>query len=162
MFPIGNAAMEDRTKQLLSLVSRAVSALPNKLSISGHTDATPYVNPAGTYTNWELSSDRANTARRVMQAAGINPSRLATVVGRADREPLFADNPKDPRNRRLSIILLRQVPLPGYGGTKHIRPDDGGEALVAPEDMPSVPQSLSAPQPTSVPQPTSAPQQKQE
>ncbi len=113
MFPRGSAAMESRAKELLDLVARAVEKLPNRLSISGHTDSTPYLNPSGTYSNWELSSDRANAARREIQGAGIAPDRLATVVGRADREPFLKENPADPRNRRLSIILLRQVPLSG-------------------------------------------------
>jgi len=85
-----------------------VSKLPNKLSLSGHTDATPFLNPNGTYSNWELSSDRANAARRALTSSGIDLNRIATVVGRADREPLFKDQPEDPRNRRLSIILLRE------------------------------------------------------
>lgn len=111
MFPRGSFMMEDRAKELIQLVSKAVKKLDNKLSISGHTDSTPFANENGTYTNWELSSDRANAARRIMQNAGISPDRLATVVGRADREPFIKDNPADPRNRRLSIILLRKVPL---------------------------------------------------
>ncbi len=108
MFPRGSAVLQGRTKQLLDLVARAVTSLPNKISISGHTDSTPYLNPNGTYSNWELSSDRANAARRELLGGGIEIDRLATVVGRADREPYIKDAPEDPRNRRLSIILLRQ------------------------------------------------------
>lgn len=108
MFPRGSAVLQARTRQLLNLVARAVNNLPNRVSISGHTDSTPYLNPNGTYSNWELSSDRANAARRELLTGGIAQDRLATVVGRADREPFIKNAPEDPRNRRLSIILLRQ------------------------------------------------------
>lgn len=108
MFPRGSAVLQTRTRQLLNLVARAVNTLPNRVSISGHTDSTPYLNPNGTYSNWELSSDRANAARRELLTGGIAQDRLATVVGRADREPFIKNAPEDPRNRRLSIILLRQ------------------------------------------------------
>lgn len=112
MFPRGSAVMADRTRQLIDLVAKAVTSLPNKLSIAGHTDSTRYQNNTG-YSNWELSSDRANAARRELANSGIEIERIATVVGRADREPFIKENPEDPRNRRLSIILLRQVPLSG-------------------------------------------------
>lgn len=108
MFPRGSAIMDPRAKKLLDLVAKAVTKLPNQLSISGHTDSTPYVNPTGTYSNWELSSDRANAARRVLLGDLIPEDRIRTVVGRADREPYIKEDTKDPRNRRLSIILLKQ------------------------------------------------------
>ena len=110
MFPRGSAVKADRTKQLIELVAKAVTTLPNNLSISGHTDSTKYQNSDG-YSNWELSSDRANAARRELAKDGIEITRIATVVGRADREPFLKDHPEDPRNRRLSIILIRQVPM---------------------------------------------------
>jgi chemotaxis protein MotB len=111
MFQRGSAVPEGRTRTLLDLVAQAVTKLPNKLSISGHTDALQFANPNSNYSNWELSSDRANAARRQLSGGGIDPLRIATVVGRADKEPFIKDNPEDPRNRRLSIILLREKPL---------------------------------------------------
>lgn len=108
MFPRGSAVMEARARQLLGLVAKAVVNLPNQLSISGHTDSAPYVTPNGTYSNWELSSDRANAARRVLTQDNIPEARIRTVVGRADKEHFVKENPLDPRNRRLSIILLKQ------------------------------------------------------
>jgi len=107
MFPRGSARMDPKADELLKLVASAVTKLPNKLSISGHTDSTPYANING-YSNWELSSDRANATRRTLKDAGIPESRVSTVVGRADREPFVKGDASDPRNRRLSIILLRQ------------------------------------------------------
>ena len=128
MFPRGSAIPQGRTKELIGLVAKAVSSLPNKLSISGHTDSTPYIN--GNYSNWELSSDRANAARREMLGEGVDETRLATVVGRADRDPLFKDNTEDPRNRRLSIILMRQAPA--GQATPQTAPEPAGEPTEAP------------------------------
>jgi chemotaxis protein MotB len=107
MFPLGSALPFDYTRQLLSLVSQAVSGLPNKVSIKGHTDSLPYA--AGqNYDNWDLSSERALASHRVMKEAGLPDGRVEGVVGRADRDPLFPDNPADARNRRISIVLIRE------------------------------------------------------
>jgi chemotaxis protein MotB len=97
--------MPDYTKHLLEQVAAVVSALPNKLSISGYTDARPYASDRG-YSNWELSADRANASRRVLMSAGIPEDRFAAVTGRADKEPFVPDDPFSPRNRRISIVLL--------------------------------------------------------
>jgi chemotaxis protein MotB len=112
MFARGSAAPLPRTKELLQLVSKSVASLPNQISVTGHTDSTQYASNA-TYTNWELSADRANATRRALVAGGIADSRLAEVKGVADRDPLLPDDPKSPRNRRLSIVLLRDNPPPG-------------------------------------------------
>jgi chemotaxis protein MotB len=107
MFPTGSAVMNPRSRELLMKVAEVVKTLPNKIEISGHTDAQPY--PGGRdYTNWELSADRANASRRVLVAAGISTDRLKKIEGRADTDPFVAGNPFDPQNRRISIILLRQ------------------------------------------------------
>ena len=112
MFASGSAKMEDYTKKLLDLVAQVVARMPNKISISGHTDSTPYQSDNG-YSNWELSADRANASRRELLAAGLSPDRIANVVGKADTDPLLPDDPSSPRNRRLSIVLLHeQQPQP--------------------------------------------------
>ncbi len=108
MFALGGTEPLEHTKRLMKLVVDAVATLPNKIAISGHTDATPYRGD-GNYTNWELSADRANAARRQMLDGGLDPGRMATVQGRADTEPLVADDPTSPRNRRVSIVLLREA-----------------------------------------------------
>jgi len=114
MFPLGSADMVGSAKELMGLVAKVVSKLPNKISVTGHTDATPFANKSGTYGNWELSSDRANASRRALIAAGLSPERIAKVVGEADRDPLVAGDPTSPRNRRISIVLLRTTqPPPG-------------------------------------------------
>jgi chemotaxis protein MotB len=107
MFPSGSAVMDPRSKELLAKVAEVVKTLPNRIEISGHTDAKPY--PGGhDYTNWELSADRANASRRVLVGAGINVDRLQKIEGRADTDPFVKADPFDPQNRRISIVLLRQ------------------------------------------------------
>ncbi len=124
MFPSGSATMSGRSQQLLQLVAHVVSPLPNKLSISGHTDATPYQGRVD-YSNWELSTDRANAARRVLVGSGVTDSRVQSIAGRADTDPKIKDNPLSPENRRISIVLLRENPPP-------TAPKQGSAAPIAP------------------------------
>ena len=107
MFKPGGAELNNRTKQLLLLISSVIERLPNKLQISGHTDSEPFRSTSGK-TNWELSLDRANTGRRVLEENGIPPQRFDRVTGFADRIPLIEDDPASPRNRRLIILLQRE------------------------------------------------------
>jgi chemotaxis protein MotB len=111
MFPLGSSEMRDPARKLMALVAQIVRRLPNKISVTGHTDATPY---AGTrhYSNWELSTDRANASRRQLVESGLSLERIARVIGVADREPLIAAQPGSPRNRRISIVLLREADPP--------------------------------------------------
>jgi chemotaxis protein MotB len=108
MFPLGSSEMRDPARKLMALVAQIVRPLPNKISVTGHTDAMPY---AGTrhYSNWELSTDRANASRRQLVENGLPLDRIAKVIGVADREPLIEDQPASPRNRRISIVLLREA-----------------------------------------------------
>jgi chemotaxis protein MotB len=106
LFPSGSAAMYGYTRRIIGLVARVVSRLPNEISISGHTDATPF-NDASGYTNWELSADRALATRRTLQDFGVTEARVAKVTGQASNEPLLEDDPRAPQNRRISIVLLR-------------------------------------------------------
>ncbi len=110
MFPSGSAKMYDHTRKLIGLVVGAVKQLPQQLAIKGHTDGAPFVNDQG-YSNWELSTDRANSSRRALLAAGLPAGRIASVIGLADTEHLDEDDPLSPRNRRISIILLRENPV---------------------------------------------------
>ncbi|HYG87034.1 MAG TPA: flagellar motor protein MotB [Azospirillum sp.] len=116
MFPGGSAQMYPQTRQLVMQVAQALNKLPNKLSISGHTDATPFT--GGGRDNWDLSTERANATRRALLAGGVPETRVQDVVGRADRDLLVPDQPGSPRNRRISIVLLReaQAKAPAAGG----------------------------------------------
>jgi chemotaxis protein MotB len=107
MFPVGSDAMYPHTRRLLEVVVSAVATVPGRLSIRGHTDALPFAPGAG-YDNWSLSADRADATRRVMLDAGFDPSRIAEIVGKGDAEPLAPGKADDPRNRRISIVLLRE------------------------------------------------------
>lgn len=114
MFPSGSARMFDKTRLLLEQITKIVLEMPNEISVRGHTDAVRYAKGA-TYTNWELSSDRANASRRVMIDSSMPEERLNNVMGKADTELLITDNPIDPRNRRITLILLKESltnPLP--------------------------------------------------
>lgn len=139
MFPSGSAVMNDRSKELLEKVAQAVRNLPNKIEISGHTDATPYTG-GGSYSNWELSTDRANASRRVLVESGIDTSRLKTVEGKADTDPFVKENPLDPQNRRISIVLLRD-PIPLAAGASSGRPQ---RSEPPPELVPNTPQEAPA------------------
>lgn len=107
MFASGSARMFDKTRKLLEKVGSVIKKQPNELSVRGHTDSVGYA-PGATYTNWELSADRANSSRRVLLESGFPAERINNVVGKADTEHLFKDDPANPSNRRISIILLKE------------------------------------------------------
>tara|TARA_R110002072_G_scaffold131187_1_gene270564 strand:- start:836 stop:1747 length:912 start_codon:yes stop_codon:yes gene_type:complete len=115
MFRAGAAEPNDRAIVLLRAVAEIARDLPNRLSITGHTDSGPA--PSSTYSNWDLSADRANASRRILQEAGLRDDRIAEVQGKAGSEPLFPDDPYMAGNRRISITLLREAPVlpPGHG-----------------------------------------------
>jgi len=104
-FDSGSAQLKDDGSQMLITLAQELGKLPNKLSIEGHTDSQPYSSASATYGNWELSADRANTARRVMQANGIRPDQVTQVRGFADQRLRKPDAPLDPSNRRISLIV---------------------------------------------------------
>jgi chemotaxis protein MotB len=139
MFPSGSSSMSDRSQKLLQLVAHVIAPLQNKLSISGHTDATPFQGRAD-YSNWELSADRANAARRALVDAGINDARVENITGRADTDPKVKGDPFSPENRRISIVLLREAPI---GGAK--------APAAAPAPAPAAPAAPSSPPPEIVP-----------
>lgn len=107
MFPLGSADMLDPAKKLLALVTQVIQKLPNRISITGHTDSTQYAFGAK-YSNWELSADRANASRREILADGLPAERIFRVVGMADQEPLDKTDASAPQNRRISIVLLHE------------------------------------------------------
>lgn len=100
----GSARLSDSGQELLALLAGELKTLPNSLLIEGHTDATRYSDDA-TYTNWELSADRANAARRLMQFDGVRVDQVTQVRGYADQLLRVKANPYDPSNRRVSILV---------------------------------------------------------
>lgn len=120
LFASGSATPLQHTKKLLREVSTVIQKLPNEISVRGHTDSVPYgVN--GNYSNWELSTDRANASRRELIKAGMPSPRVNNVVGKADTDHLFPDDPRDGRNRRISIILLHDYLTTEEGAHKSDR-----------------------------------------
>ena len=103
-FDSGSAKVNSDGADILIALAGELGKLPNKLSIEGHTDSKPYAASA-VYTNWELSADRANAARRVMQANGVRLDQVAQIRGFADQHLRKTDSPLDPANRRISIIV---------------------------------------------------------
>ena len=103
-FDSGSAKLNGDGSEMLVTLAQELGKVPNKLSIEGHTDSTPYA-PSATYGNWELSSDRGNAARRVMQAKGIRSDQITQVRGFADQRLRKPDAPLDPSNRRISLIV---------------------------------------------------------
>ncbi len=103
MFEQGKNRLTPRGKEVLESVGKNIKELENKISIEGHTDSTPVEKKD--YGNWELSTERALAARRQLQFAGLDSKRFIHVAGYADNSPLVKDNPSDPTNRRISIIL---------------------------------------------------------
>ncbi|MDI1472873.1 MAG: flagellar motor protein MotB [Thermodesulfovibrio sp.] len=104
MFPLSSSAPTDKAKQILKVVAENIKDENARIAVEGHTDAVPF--RGGKTTNWELSTERASSARRELEQNGVDPAKIARVVGYADTMPLIKDDPKDPRNRRISIILM--------------------------------------------------------
>lgn len=105
-FESGSAALNPNAKEILAEIAKSICELPNPLTIGGHTDQ--HLFPAGsTYTNWELSADRANAARRELENSCIKPEQIRRVIGYADTELLYPSEPFAPANRRISIIVWR-------------------------------------------------------
>ncbi|MGA3371261.1 MAG: flagellar motor protein MotB [Terracidiphilus sp.] len=103
-YEIGSAKLSSSGQELLALLATELKTLPNSLLIEGHTDATPYSSQAG-YSNWDLSADRANSARRLMQQDGVRVNQVTQVRGYADQMLRVKANPYDPSNRRISILV---------------------------------------------------------
>lgn len=106
MFPSASAIPYEKGRDLLLLVGKVLAQLPNSISVAGHTDGTPFSQKSGR-DNWSLSTERANTCREYLVKAGVDDKRIVRVSGYADREPMSTD-PQDPRNRRISMVLLRK------------------------------------------------------
>ena len=103
-YEIGSPRLSHSGQELLALLAGELKTLPNALLIEGHTDAAPYSSDAA-YTNWELSADRANAARRLMQQDGVRADQVTQVRGYADQMLRVKENPYDPSNRRISILV---------------------------------------------------------
>lgn len=109
MYKLASAEPEPQIKLILRALAPVINELPNKISVNGHTDARPFPPNQKKYTNWELSSDRANAARYELTQAGLNEEKVLRVIGLSSSVPYKADTePLDPINRRISIIVMNK------------------------------------------------------
>ncbi len=158
MFASGSATVQPYMRELLRELGAVLAEVPQRLTLSGHTDATPFAGGQGGYSNWELSADRANASRRELIAGGLPYARTLRVQGLAESMPFDDQDPLAPVNRRISIIVMnrdaehrmfRTSPIPG--------PGPGGDTTQATEQArdilqrlpPPLPPVLTAPPPTS-------------
>ena len=107
MFGLGSTNMTPRAQALLAEVGKTLASLPNKVAIRGHTDSVKFANTDGK-NNWALSAERAEETRKIIEKKGIPDSRFAKIEGVADTAPYNPTDPKDPRNRRISITVMNQ------------------------------------------------------
>ena len=121
LFDSGSAKLKPYTLSILKEIAQELGKLPNHVLIGGHTDAISY--PGKTYTNWELSADRANSARRVMDASGLRAGQVQRVTGYADTQPLDGKDPKDPTNRRISIVVLSSATEKAEADRQKVQPN---------------------------------------
>src|SRR5580692_2716220 len=125
-FDSGSSKISNDGNELLSALAGELGKLPNTIAMEGHTDSKPY-SAASTYTNWELSSDRANAARRLMLQHGIRTDQVTQVRGFADQRLRKKENPLDPSNRRISLIVQYLPKKPGESDAKSEKPSEGAE-----------------------------------
>jgi chemotaxis protein MotB len=138
-FDSGNDLPTSNGAELLATLAEELGKLPNKLSIEGHTDSKPFA-PKWDYSNWELSIDRANAARRLMQTKGVRPDQIAQIRGFADQKLRKPDQPRDDSNRRVSVIVqyldkpskVEEAPAVPGEGVPAPAPGAGAPAAVVP------------------------------
>ncbi|HNY41561.1 MAG TPA: flagellar motor protein MotB [Bryobacteraceae bacterium] len=139
-FESGSSALSANGREMVSMLGKQLHEIPNKLVIEGHTDAKPYASVNG-YTNWELSTERANMARRLLVDAGVLPGNIAQVRGFADVQLRNKLDPFDPTNRRITVIVqYRDVPRKPGGDSKKsggVREGGGGGPSGAGEKQPA-------------------------
>ena len=137
-FDLGSGRMKEHTSAVLKQLAVLLNQVPNRISISGHTDSRPYAGGLGGYSNWELSADRANSARRELVNGGIAEDKILRVVGLGSAVPFDRSNPADPLNRRITIMVLNKKAaeiVSSDGGTVDVlRPSDLAPAQIAPTE----------------------------
>ncbi len=121
IFPVGSAQLTDNAKTIIKTITSVIKNFPNEIAVEGHTDSTQ--TKSEQMSNWELSIARAGSARRELEQSGIDPLRIARVSGFADKVPLLMELPNDPRNRRISIVFMKN---------KRLKPPDKLEWLMKP------------------------------
>jgi chemotaxis protein MotB len=129
LFDLSSAELKAPLVAMLKQIGGVLGKLPNNVQIGGHTDSRPFA-PAAGKTNWELSFERANAARKILEANGLRPGQIKRVLAFADSQPLIPDNPLADENRRLSVLAERKGPPPAATASA------GEGAIVLPPDTP--------------------------
>jgi chemotaxis protein MotB len=132
-FDSGSATLHGETEHVLGVIAHELGALDHEVDVEGHTDSRGYASNER-YSNWELSADRANAARRVMEREGLRQAQVTSVRGLADRQLRFPENPLDARNRRVSILV--KSPILSAAGPAAGAATGTGEPTHAPADAP--------------------------
>lgn len=137
MFALASAQLQPYTREILREIGKTLNDVPNRISLSGHTDAKPYASGEKGYSNWELSTDRANASRRELIAGGMDESKMLRVVGLSSSILLDTKDPFNPTNRRISIIVMNkktEEAVLNEGQTMDVSSDDEvKKGLNAPE-----------------------------
>jgi chemotaxis protein MotB len=162
MFDSGSARIRKEAEGAFAKVTQILKQYPNSLEVSGHTDSVPFPSRAGSYTNWELSADRANAARRLIESQGFPARQVTSVVGKSSTEPKVPENPTAPQNRRITLKLkfdvdkLEETPAPDPS----LKALENLVGMPTPNGTPA-PQALvpqdGTPIPTPTPTPTATP-----
>lgn len=149
MFDSGSNRLKEYAAEILGEIGKTVNTVPNRISITGHTDSTPYIG-RDDYSNWELSADRANSARRALLDGGMQREKIGRVVGLADSELFNQKDPRDPINRRIAIIIMNRdtaKPLDEDTAPKQdavSEPEAGADTLIG-GDKPALSETEPAP-----------------
>ncbi|HEY3808567.1 MAG TPA: flagellar motor protein MotB [Steroidobacteraceae bacterium] len=147
MFDMGSARIKDYTGQILHELAPYLNTVPNKISISGHTDTTPYAAGNG-QTNWDLSADRANAARRALEGGGLSTDKVARVVGLSSSVLFDKANARNPINRRISIIVMTRQAEEAAEATDSangVKPGDASDPAAAAAAPAATPPSMAEP-----------------
>jgi chemotaxis protein MotB len=143
MFDSGSAVVKPYMRELLQAIGHALSDVPNRITLEGHTDAQPFSGGERGYSNWELSSDRANASRREIVGGGLPEDRMLLVQGLASSNLFVKDDPTSPMNRRISIIVMnrdaedRLLKLLPSQGEAEAEATAGSESVAAPRAPPA-------------------------
>ena len=133
MFDSGHAVIKPHMRDLLRAIGSVLVEVPNRLTLEGHTDAQPFSGGERGYSNWELSADRANASRRELLAGGLPEDRVLRVLGLASSVPFTRDDPLDPQNRRISLIVMNRE-----AEDRFIRPEAPVEPVSEAASEPSI------------------------
>ena len=144
MFALGSTKLQPYAVTILTQIGSTLNDVQNHISIAGHTDNVPYDGGEDGYTNWELSSERANAARRALVAGGMRIEKVLQVRGLADVQPLQGNDPNAPTNRRISILVMNKAAEQAFFR-------DGGRAATIDDGTPAAPAVQNAVKPIAMP-----------